>query len=185
MLPAVGEEELGSVSQLRRRRRNSIDKLANIELVVREELREAPDDRAQASIVQTDLFQNVDTLFPILFRKEREHQMKPVAFLSELALILSMASIKDPGANVYVYSLQVIEPKDFGQRLGTKVLEILPPNLKPEIINGYFRHELLYGLPEPDLSVILVNTVQNASKIEVSLKPPWLAYRTNVVVHLD
>jgi hypothetical protein len=187
MMPAVGEEDLGSVSQLRRRsrRRLSDDKLATIEFVVREELREAPDKRARASIVRTNTFQDVKTLFPILLRKEMEHHMKAVPFLGELTLILNMANINDPTANVYVYSLQVIEPRDFGHRLGSEVLEILPPNLKPEIMNGYFRHELLYGQGEPDISIILVNTVQNATKIAVSLKPPWSAYRTNVVVHLE
>jgi hypothetical protein len=185
-MPAITERrperERGSVWQLRR---ESLRRPGEIDPAIREDLWQAPIDReAQVSQIEANIYEGIELVFPLLLRRQFQHRMKATQFYSELDMILGMADIREPDANVFVYSLQVVEPQNFGDRLNKMVLDLVPPNLLPEIVNGYFRHEILYELSEPERSVILVNAIQTAAKIELSLKPPWSQYRTSVLVTL-
>jgi hypothetical protein len=186
-MPAVADRdrelERGSIWSLRR---ESLRRPDEFDRGIREDLWLAPHDRkAQASEIKTNVYANVDLIFPVLLRKQPEHRMKAAEFYRELDMIVGMTDIKDPNASVFVYSFQVIDPRNFGDRLNKMVLDLVPAPLLPEITNGYFRHEVLYELGESERSMILVNAIQSAAKIEVSLKPPWSPYRVCVFVTLE
>lgn len=177
------ERERGSIWQLQRELHR---KPQEFDPMVGQDLWQAPADRkTQASQVEANVYEGVELYFPLLLRKQPEQQMKTTQFYSELAMILDMADIRDPDANVFIYSVQIAEPQNLGDRLNKMVLDLVPRNLTEEVVNGYFRHELLYRQSEPEKSIILVNAILNAAKVSVSLKPPWSPYRTTVLVTLD
>lgn len=87
----------------------------------------------------------------------------------ELELVIGMADIKDPGASVFVYSIQILGPLRLPEAAAWKIVQqAAPEDSWIELRNGYVRHDLLYGLPDSDRSIILLNLLQYAKKVRIS-----------------
>jgi len=178
-------KKIGSVSELLRYMQ-SLGQPADASIVL--DLKDAPSEykRAIASNIETDVFQGVDTLFPVLFKNVREHHMRKPDFLTELELIIGMADIRDPKARVYIYALQVTEPRDLCERLNKTLLEsVAPTSTLVELMNGYVRHEILYELPNSHRNMILVHLLESTSKLRISLKPPHSLDRIESTIEFE
>jgi hypothetical protein len=154
---------------------------------VKAELAEAPPEyeKGITSVVRGDVFGEVEPQFPTLLKKQTEHRMQVAELMNELALIIGMGDIKDSGASVFIYSIQILDPSRLPETEGWKIVQqAAPADSWIELRNGYVRHDLLYDLPDSDRSIVLLNLLQFAKKVLVSLKPPWSNNRIDTVVAL-
>jgi hypothetical protein len=156
---------------------------------MKQELKDAPSQykKAITSIMREDVFGGIEPFFPILLKKQTDELHMGVAQLAnELDLILNMGNIRDPASNVYVYSLQVVEPSDLSERLDRRVFESFATvGTVTELMNGYVRHDLLYELSTSYRNLVIASLLQHARKIRISIKPPWSAYRIDSMVRLQ
>src|SRR6266404_2199868 len=131
------------------------------------ELKDAPSKykKALTSIMREDVFGGIEPFFPILLRKQTDELRMNVAQLAnELDLVLGMGNIRDASSNVYVYSLQVVEPSDLSQRLNRRVFESFATGgIVTELMNGYVRHDLLYELSISYRNLVIASLLQHAS----------------------
>jgi hypothetical protein len=154
---------------------------------VRNELEQAPPEyrKGIASVVTGDVFKDIAPQYPVLLKRQTEHRMTVADLIQELALIVSMGDIKDPETSVFIYSLQLENPANTLETAGWKFIQRAA--LKEsflELKNGYVNHDLLYELTESERSMVLLNVLQQAKKVRLSLKPPWSDQRVDVSVEI-
>ena len=184
-MPAIAtrERKLGSVTRALKHISAEAEPVDLSSLL--RELQEAPDKKSVTSMIEEDVFQGIAPCFPVLLAKATAHRMARPDFLLELEVVLSMGDARDPRAPVFVYSLQVAEPKNFSELIDRKLLsEAVPRDSLLEVVNGYVRHELLYELPVSYRNIVLVHLAQLAQNIRLSLKPPWSQHKVDSVVEL-
>lgn len=186
MAPTVlREQKLGRATEALRKR---LSKVAPGDFAfIDQEIENAPlrYRKAVTSILKEDVFRRIDPQFPLLLQKTNEHRMEVSQLIGELDLLLSMGDIRDPESNVYIYSIQVVDPPDIKERLDKKALEAFAPKESlTELLNGYLRHELLYDLQGSHTNILLISVLRCAKKVRVSLKPPWSAHKIDSTVVL-
>jgi hypothetical protein len=177
-IAVLKEQKLGRPSKALRKR---LGKIAPEDLAfIDQEIEGAPARyrRSVTSILKEDVFKRIDPQFPLLLQKTNEHRMEFGQLLGEIELLLGMGDIRDPGANVYIYSVQVMDPLDITERLDTRALEAFAPKeALVELRNGYIRHELLYDVSDLHSKILLISLLRCAKKVRIYLKPPWASYK--------
>src|SRR6266478_3149869 len=119
-----------------------------------------------------DVFQNEPLMFPSLFSRNFELKMTRSELMTELSVIMEMAQ-PNLVSGPYIYSIQVLEPKDITGFVDLKKLgEYFHGTVPPDLRSGYIYGPTLYDAPQFVRSVVLEGVLGNASEIEISLRNP-------------
>jgi hypothetical protein len=179
----VWEQELGLKDEALRHA-SEVGSASEAE-TVKSELADLPSEYESGitSVVSGDVFKEIDPQFPLLLKKQTEHRMTVSDLMKELALIVGMGDIKDPETSIFIYSLQLENPEDISATPGWKFIQqAASKEFYVELKNGYVNHDLLYELSDSDRDMVLLNVLQQASRVRLSLKPPWSEQRVDVLV---
>lgn len=176
MATAALKEEMVSKALRKRLERTAPEDMVFVD----QELEGAPARyrKSVPSIVKEDVLRNVDLQFPVLLRRASEHRMELSGLLGEIELLLGMGDIRDVDSNVFIYSIQVMDPLDITDKIDVKALHAFAPaDALIELRNGHMRHELLYDIPDLHAKILLISLLRCAKRVRVSLKPPWSAHK--------
>jgi hypothetical protein len=120
-----------------------------------------------------DVFGGDALSYPRLFSAGHEFQMTRYEFLTELGLILDMAPSGNFEVNPYVYSIQVMEPRNLGDVIESpEVKEFFGGELPTDIRNGYVYHSVLYKSPPFVRTKLIEAILGHARLVEVTLRGP-------------
>lgn len=120
-----------------------------------------------------DVFRNEPLTYPRLFSPTQILKMTRSDLVTELSVIIAMAHQHDLASGPYIYSIQVLEPRDMtGFVNPEKLQQYFGGRTPPDIKSGYIYGSLLYDAPEFLRNVVLEGVLGSANEVEVAFRNP-------------
>ena len=135
--------------------------------------------------VRKDVFEKDKPFYLRLLSDQNNLDLLVNDLIDQVIATIKLANPSDLFSGVYIYSLQIIQPDGFYQKLKIESswLSGLEPHL-PEVKAGYLYHGVLYSLPTESLVNILNQFLGVAEHIEMSIKLSSKEGRIRKDIHL-
>lgn len=119
-----------------------------------------------------DVFPSAPLTYPLLFSTNDHVQMSRPELMTEVSLIMAMAK-PDWASGPYIYSIQVLEPKDLTAFVNLEKLgDYFGGNPPSDLRSGYIYAPVLYGVPQFVRSVVLEAILGSATEVTIALRNP-------------